>query len=1025
MMRTPTYCGWDEPSLRRKSTATGATQWKIAADDFRCLGNMPITSVHWWGSYKGWDGLEPPQTKPIAWRIGFWSNVPLGGDTNFSRPGKLLWQVEVPLGRVSEDWVGVDRYPQKPTDTCFQYSAQFKPEEYFWQSKYIDAVTGDLETEFWISIVAIYQPSSGNILEWGWKTRPCHWMDDAVSFELTQDDLSVGMVASSAIVHPIEGICGESYDMAFELDTDPNYIKWEQAFTGIRDWPHYEDEESVAIEHTKLSLIVNWEQQPDLTVNGVDVDATNDPSLLFGAPQILGDDYECTVSGPMTGFIDIWGSWYEDVLPGNNPGNVDFVLSFRADIPAGEGTTRHSMPGDVLWRKEFKHGQFTVGWGGASTEGYYSPCSGEYSPRNHKNVYEYTFPISMGLVQKGTPQKPIIYWLCVQANPIYTPETVGARFGWKTSVEHWNDDAVWAEAQEPFGGPWKELRYPANHPYAGQSIDLAFKIRTLSSTGLEYRRAVADDWRCDRRTPITALAWWGSYIGYDYQACQCQTSSISPMKPDYFLLSIWTDVPDPNVDNATDYSHPGQKIWEYKATKYDEVLVGYDKHPEYDSNTTPSVELGREPVFRYSVRLPKENWFCQKNVNDIYWLSIVAVYKDPKTISYPWGWTNHKCTSWEPAGMTEVLHWKLDETAGTIANDSSGNDNGGSLFGDAKWAQCCGRVCGALDLDGDGDYAKVDVPVGLNFAPGSFTTSAWVKARIVADGWKTIMEYDRDGWDRNRFGMWLNKDGKFHFRVGWDTCDSNQKLNANQWYLLTGTYNSTTKKFSLYVDGQFDTSADLKQGFTTANVAKLTVGVRGWEDGEYFDGLIDDVRIYDYALSASEVEALYAAGRNDDAVAGQMVIDPASSELVWIWEWEPLYDQTGMSEDMSFILFTEPGCLPCDYTTYWDWLTLGKPNCWCGIYGKPPWPYQCDGDADNLTEGTVTKYRVYAKDLSILVANWKKKIADPTLNPCADFDHKAEGVVTKYRVYTKDLAKIVENWKKKDAQLPGNCPRPE
>jgi hypothetical protein len=63
-------------------------------------------------------------------------------------------------------------------------------------------------------------------------------------------------------------------------------------------------------------------------------------------------------------------------------------------------------------------------------------------------------------------------------------------------------------------------------------------------------------------------------------------------------------------------------------------------------------------------------------------------------------------------------------------------------------------------------------------------------------------------------------------------------------------------------------------------------------------------------------------------------------------------------------------------------------------------------------------------DLAVLVANWKKKIADPTLNPCADLDHKGQGVL-KERVMTNDLNILIANWKKKDAQLPGDCPRPE
>ena len=108
----------------------------------------------------------------------------------------------------------------------------------------------------------------------------------------------------------------------------------------------------------------------------------------------------------------------------------------------------------------------------------------------------------------------------------------------------------------------------------------------------------------------------------------------------------------------------------------------------------------------------------------------------------------------------------------------------------------------------------------------------------------------------------------------------------------------------------------------------------------------------------------------------------------------------------------------CHFTSqcegYQDWLTLGMPTCWC-------WPYQCDGDADGQTE-TAFKYRIYNTDLSTVVKNWKKKITDATLNPCADIDHKAE-TAFKYRVYTADLGKVVGNWKKKDADLPGDCPR--
>jgi hypothetical protein len=400
------------------------------------------------------------------------------------------------------------------------------------------------------------------------------------------------------------------------------------------------------------------------------------------------------------------------------------------------------------------------------------------------------------LQQAGT-----IYWLEVKDLPFPPPDPDPRdyTFGWKTTLiqNRWNDDAVWNywKVEPPPPGVvrgWNPLLYPPRHPYANTTLDLAFEIMT-EKTELVIQHQVADDWRCKDKTPVTAVVWWGSYIGYGYEACQCQSTTPPPTKPDYFLLSIWTDVP---VGPNNKFSHPGTKVWEYKAFDYDEVLVGYDKHPE---TSPPGQPGGFEPVFRYSVKLPQTSWFRQKDVERVFWLSVVAVYKDrlPEIV---WGWTNHK-----------------------------------HMF-------------------------------------------------------------------------------------------------------------------------------------------------------------------------------------NDDAVAGYQ-----GSTGGWIWE--ELYDQTGMSEDMSFILFTEPGCFPSSYTTYDDWLALGKPNCWCGIYGTPQWPYQCDGDADNATEGAL-KFRVSANDLNLVIANWKKKITDPTLNPCADIDHKSEGAL-KFRVSANDLNIIIANWKKKDAQLPANCVRPE
>jgi hypothetical protein len=148
---------------------------------------------------------------------------------------------------------------------------------------------------------------------------------------------------------------------------------------------------------------------------------------------------------------------------------------------------------------------------------------------------------------------------------------------------------------------------------------------------------MVDDWLCRRRTPVTAAVWWGTYYYSDfgYEACMCPIVE-EPNRPDYFLLTIWNNSPA-GVDRS--YSHPNEPIWEYKAHDYDEVMVGYEEGPVCMGCDEPN-----RPVFRYSVRLPRESWFRQKDVNETYWFSVVAVFKD-RPVELFWGWTTHEPVS--------------------------------------------------------------------------------------------------------------------------------------------------------------------------------------------------------------------------------------------------------------------------------------------------------------------------------------------------------------------------------------------
>ena len=215
-------------------------------------------------------------------------------------------------------------------------------------------------------------------------------------------------------------------------------------------------------------------QSPDINRTGIDVMATQ--------PLILADDFKCNRRSLIT-HITVWGSWKYDVLPtipGAAPdaGNVVFTLSLHADIPIGSDGANYSRPGKVLWMRTFAPGSFTATkYLGDLQEWWWNPAvdQGWIFPGD-KTCWQYDFwiPATEAFCQEGTAEIPRVYWLDVQARTV--TGTNEALFGWKTSIHHWNDAAVWGLGTEPFTGLWNPLAYMPGHIWAGAKIDLAFAI---------------------------------------------------------------------------------------------------------------------------------------------------------------------------------------------------------------------------------------------------------------------------------------------------------------------------------------------------------------------------------------------------------------------------------------------------------------------------------------------------------------------------------------------------------------------
>ncbi len=214
-----------------------------------------------------------------------------------------------------------------------------------------------------------------------------------------------------------------------------------------------------------------WVQLPDLSPEGIDIyNMENDA----GMQKILADDFLCTDSIPITD-VHFWGSWkYDEVGIINN-----VHLSIHRDIPVVVGGPLYSMPGELLWQGDFDPSQFTIkGPIDSPGENWYNPNTGEYLPNNHQFAWQVNIvDIRDPFEQLGTLDQPIVYWLDIVV------KAQNGEWGWKTSMEHWNDDAVWSDT----GDQWNELLYPPGHPFHDlpwpqNSIDLAFVITPEPAT---------------------------------------------------------------------------------------------------------------------------------------------------------------------------------------------------------------------------------------------------------------------------------------------------------------------------------------------------------------------------------------------------------------------------------------------------------------------------------------------------------------------------------------------------------------
>jgi hypothetical protein len=203
-------------------------------------------------------------------------------------------------------------------------------------------------------------------------------------------------------------------------------------------------------------------------------------------------------------------------------------------------------------------------------------------------------------------------------------------------------------------------------------------------------------------------------------------------------------------------------------------------------------------------------------------------------------------------GADGIHFYPLDGTGEDAVGNNDATLQGGAVFAEGKNGQ-------GVALNGSGQY--VDTGAALLDTGKNYTASAWVKLNRADGSFQTFVSQDGDR-DSAFFLQYSGQDQRFAMSFPGVRALAPTKPNPGQWYHVTGVRDVVKGELRLYVDGQLvatKAACSLDAGSTGNTVigrAKF-----GGNSVDYLDGTVDQVHLYDRALTDEEVQTLYTSGR--------------------------------------------------------------------------------------------------------------------------------------------------------------------
>ncbi len=291
-----------------------------------------------------------------------------------------------------------------------------------------------------------------------------------------------------------------------------------------------------------------------------------------------------------------------------------------------------------------------------------------------------------------------------------------------------------------------------------------------------------------------------------------------------------------------------------------------------------------------------------------------------------------------------VSHWRFDESSGTTASDDSGV-NDGTLYNmtDDEWVS--GKYGNALEFNGSNKYVSILDSDSLSIT-GNLTITAWLYPKNMSQGRQTVVFKHHD----YEYEVTQEPSGLISFYHGNGTYEEIEEpagmvVTEDQWNHIVITRDMSDNKIKFYLNGSFIGEDEfIKTPAAGSDI--ISIGCR-YGAIYFYNGTIDDIRIYNHALSADEITALYKSSAYSNCCGDDAASDDFYNGTIG--------STTYFCKDGSFteqaIDVNQTICEQYSYI-YFTGTTTGNNDACCGD----------DGASDDFYNGTLATTTYFCQD---------------------------------------------------------------